>query len=213
MTLKVVLTALGLAALLLTLNVLEPDRYLHGLEAPTEADQTVDPPPWMPAVLAHPCADCGPCLHELRLDECRIDARILDEDGWYRLFWAGDETYHYADPAYFSGELKNGSARAAGGEWVIAGRYEPMFDCGPHACPSAPAPFRLTFRLRLSDLDPDAHVPLLDASGSFAVPTAFLWARRRVHSDTTESIQDLWWELVDPAAFRSTAGVRCATRP
>ena len=123
----------GLTALVLFLNWYEVDVYPHALtEPPTEANNIM-PPQWLPETIAHACVECGECIHTLKLEINRIVLVVHDRDGWYRLFWAGEEVYYYDDPAYFSASLKNPTADSPEGTWEIKGRYVPAthnHDCG-----------------------------------------------------------------------------------
>jgi hypothetical protein len=184
------LALLAFTALVLFLNTRENDVYAHGALTPPEAD--VDPPPWLPRAIAHPCPECVFCVHVLEIARCRLVTKVVDRDGWYRLFWAGSETYYFTDPAYLVGALNNATCGAPEGEWVIEGRYAP-WPRDAHDCPPAAGAFRLRFALRYGDFPGES--PTLDPTKSLGLPRNAPWFRRRALSDRTAAACDFWWEL------------------
>lgn len=140
------LTALlGFAIVILVLNLLERDVYEHGTLAPPPPGSNVpDDDPLMerlfPREFAHPCPTCGECRHALEILQNRREMTLRDHDGWYRLFWARGETYHYDDPIYFAEGLQNPTARDPQGTWMVLARIGPAAH-GPsaaHACTEIP---------------------------------------------------------------------------
>lgn len=118
----VVMAALAFTIVVLVLNLRERDEYLDGrLEPPpgpinVEADDGALA--WLPRTIEH-----DGCVHRAEFLENLRWLRLRDHDGWYRLFWAGDETYDYEDPAHFNAAMKNPTARDPSGEWRITVAY------------------------------------------------------------------------------------------
>ncbi len=140
------LTALlGFAIVILVLNLLERDVYEHGELAPPAPGNNVDDQDPIfqrlrPREFAHACPACGECRHPLEIVENRRVLSLRDRDGWYRLFWARDETYHYDDPVYLAAGYQNRSADDPSGTWVIRARIGPAVHApsAPHACTETP---------------------------------------------------------------------------
>lgn len=195
---------LGLVALVLYLNFLEKDYYPPALEAAPEP-LAAGGPPWLPALLFHGCPACGACAHGLRIEESRILVTVTDHDGWYRLFWAGSETYRYDDPAYVRGALFNPSASAEG-LWVIRGAYEPVAPPGlAHPCTAAPAGFELRYRFRHGTYPSAPEGVATDPSAVLGVPLRFRWMTSGLAGETLDG----WWELENPHGFAGTSAHRC----
>jgi len=198
------IAVLAAAVVILFLNLLEVDDYPPGL-TPEEAARPGDLPPWLSPVLLHPCEVCQVCSHKFESAECRLAVTVIDHDGWYRLFWAGSETYVYDDPAYVGAALRNRTAELAGGTWTIRGRYAPEHKADPHPCPAAAGAVDLRYRLRRGRY-PGPGDPALDPSGTLAVPLRPLWFRYPFPPDRED---DFWWELENPESFAGTKPMPC----
>ena len=80
----------------------------------------------------------------MELTRNRLELSIQDEDGWYRLFWAGDDVHYYDDPVYFGVSLQNLTAHSPAGVWEIEGSYAaPKHD---HRCGESVNTFFLKYR-------------------------------------------------------------------
>jgi hypothetical protein len=185
-----ILAALAATVLILFLNHFEVDRFPEGLRGPP-GPLNADAPSWLEDRLAHPCPHCGECAHLREMEECRLQVTVTDRDGWYRLFWAAPEVYIYDDPALVGGSLWNSTAELTGGTWRIRGRYVPEAAKEPHPCPAAVRAFDLKYRLRRGAY-PGPGNPVLDPSGTLAVPGNFSWFSYRFPKDRQD---DFWWEL------------------
>lgn len=200
-----VLAVLAAAALILFLNFDEEDAYPEAMTA-EEAAAPVDLPSWLSPTLAHPCEVCKLCAHRFEVVECRRVVTVIDRDGWYRLFWAGPETYAYEDAALVGGALRLRTAEFGEGAWTIKGRYVPANPTDPHPCPASADTVDLTYRLRQGPF-PGPGDPALDPSGTLAVPVRFPWFRYRFPpGDDVE----FWWELENPTTFAGSKPNPCA---
>lgn len=128
------------AILVLWLNLGERDSYERGSLTPPPGD-TVPPEEGLfrriiPETVTHSCPVCGDCTHPVEILQNRRVFSLRDHDGWYKLFWAGDETYYWDDPVFFAASLRNATARDPRGAWTIRGRL------GPPAHKDAPTPSR-----------------------------------------------------------------------
>ena len=140
------LTALlGAAIVILVLNLLERDVYEHGELAPPPPGSNVPDDDALftrlfPREFVHTCATCGECRHPYEIVENRRAMSLRDRDGWYRLFWARDETYHYDDPVYLAAGYQNRTAEDPSGTWLIRARIGPPAHASsaPHTCPEIP---------------------------------------------------------------------------
>ncbi|MBI2931551.1 MAG: hypothetical protein HYY16_07850 [Planctomycetes bacterium] len=106
----IALTLLASTGLVLWLNVRERDVYLRALEGPPVEPDNASPPAWLPPID--------------EIDVCQIWARVEDQDGWYRIFWAGTDVYYYDDASYFAGALDNPTAANPAARWTIAGKHQ-----------------------------------------------------------------------------------------
>lgn len=193
-----VLGILAAAIVLLVLNLLEADEYPTAFGATRGADEL---PSWFLAAVEHPCPTCGPCAHRFETAESRIVVTITDHDGWYRLFWAGADTYVYDDPAMVGGALRNRTAELASGTWTIRGRFVPAAPHPGHECTPAPRDVELRYRLRRGIMA-EPEEPVIDPSGVFPVPVRVRWFRYPFPPD---GLDDFWWELENSSDF---AGAR-----
>ncbi len=176
------LAALSLFAILvLLLNLREKDYYDGGSLVPPHQGDNVPGNDGafrdlVDETIAHPCPSCGDCTHPVEITENRRVMTIRDDDGWYKLFWAGHETYHYEDFPPFAASLRNSTARDPRGAWTIRGRLGTAAHgvSPPHTCTLAPGPFRLEYELVVSDAPIPPTSPL--ATGTpFTVRTTIPW--------------------------------------
>ena len=150
----------GVAAILV-LNLRERDHFVMGSLEPLEAE---DPP--VPATWTH-----GACEHRLERVEARGRLTLRDRDGWHRLFWAGDETYHYKELAHLAAELANPTASDPAGRWELS--VKP----GPGPCGAALPAETLVYALKVSETPGPAALTY-----SYAVPhlpgtLSFVWEK------------------------------------
>lgn len=198
-----VMAVLAATIVILLLNLFEVDHYPPALDP----DSVFQPlPSWFAPMLLHPCAVCELCPHRFETVECKIEVTITDRDGWYRLFWAGPETYIYADAALVGAALRNRTAEFSGGTWTIRGRYAPSLETEPHPCPAAPGDIELRYRLRRGDGFPGEGERILDPSGTLAVPRRWLWFRYPFPPDR---VDEFWWELENPDSFAGGKATLC----
>lgn len=117
-----VMAVLAFAIVVLVLNLRERDDYLDGRPDPPAGPINVDSDDgalaWLPRTIEH-----DGCVHRAEFLENLRWLRLRDRDGWYRLFWAGDETYYYDDPSPFNAAMKNPTSCDPSGEWKISVAY------------------------------------------------------------------------------------------
>jgi len=142
--------------LVLLLNLRENDCYERGSLTPPHGD-TVSGEDGIfrriiPETIAHPCPACGDCAHAVEILQNRRVFSIRDHDGWYKLFWAGDETYYWDDAPVFAASLRNATARDPRGTWTIRGRLGPSAHGAvpPHSRTPATGEFLLEYELVVS---------------------------------------------------------------
>lgn len=122
---KRLLAALTAAAILLALNYFEPDTYENFTPPPSGANVDKDDGLlWrvLPEAFVHPAPDGKQCRHPMELVESRRVMSLTDHDGWYRLFWAGDDEYHFDDPVFLVAAMNKRTSGAAQGRWTIRAR-------------------------------------------------------------------------------------------
>jgi len=197
-----ILGLLAAAIVILVLNHFEPDDYPSAFGA-TRGER--DLPSWLVTTFEHACTACGTCAHRFEVEESRIAVTITDRDGWYRLFWAGEEIYTYDDPAMIGGALRNRTAELTAGSWTIRGRFVPLEPHAKHACTPAAVDVNLRYRLHRGELKGDVD-PVIDPSGTFPVPTRARWFRYPYPPDR---VDDFWWELENPDSFATPKPCDC----
>ncbi|HXG62649.1 MAG TPA: hypothetical protein VNO22_14865 [Planctomycetota bacterium] len=148
---------LAAANVLLLFNVRERDAYDGGRLLPPEGAEGPENDSafarLLPDRIVHPCPRCGECAHPLEIVENRRTLTLEDRDGWYRLFWAGSETYHYGDPVFLAAGLRNRTAGEPRGSWRLRARPGPPVR-GPapgHACGEIPSLVELRYALFTSE--------------------------------------------------------------
>jgi hypothetical protein len=206
--------ALLFAIVVLVLSLRERDQYESGALLPP-ADATVpgDDPSFralLPSPLVHACPTCGECTHALDVLENRRTFRLLDEDGWYKLFWAGDETYHYEDPIVLAACLRNSTARDPRGRWTLRARVGRATHGAlpPHECSAVPGEIFLSYELVVSP-EPIGSATIPVPGTSFQIArTLELFAYRYGDVPHLPSVLHFGWKLEEPAA--AAAGAPCA---
>jgi len=200
------------AIVILMLNLGEKDYYERGSLAPPRGD-TVAPDDkeflrLLPETVAHPCPVCGDCTHPLVILQNRRELRIRDHDGWYKLFWAGDETYHYDDPAAFAASLRNSTARDPQGAWTIRARLGPPTHgaCPPHTCTLVPGEFTLRYELVVSSSRIPPQPPLRTDTPLVVLP-AVDWFSFYADRPRMPYMLFFGWRLAGPPAIPA---VHCA---
>ncbi|HEU4338909.1 MAG TPA: hypothetical protein VFS19_02475 [Planctomycetota bacterium] len=195
------LAILAATVVILVLNHLEADEYPQS----STVDPLGDVPSWLEPTSIHRCPAFTDRTYRFEAIECLIEVTVTDRDGWYRLFWAGPETYRYSDPALVGGALRNGTAVLSGGTWRIRGRYvsNPVPATNSNDYPADPV--ELCYWIGRGKF-PGTGDPVLDKGGTTAVPTRFLWFRYPFPPDR---VDDFWWELQDPESFAGTLPIPC----
>lgn len=144
---------LSLVIVFLLLNLGETDTYLFGSEEPLEPvafSRGIEHLAPTREVVCK-CA-CEHCHHIARVTSAVAVFRVVDSDGWYRLFWAGDDVYYFNDLSYFLTALENRTWREADGILSVTIDYEK--NCPPwepeHECESRiPVRVRLEYHLAI----------------------------------------------------------------
>ncbi len=155
-----------LTILILLLNLREKDNFGAGSPVPPRGDNVPDDDgtfrKLVPEKIAHPCPVCGDCTHPVETVENHRTLTIRDHDGWYRLFWAGDEIYHFEEFPLFAACLRNSTARDPAGRWKIRCRLGPPTHgvTPPHVCTPIPGDFSLEYELVVSPAPLEPEPPL-----------------------------------------------------
>lgn len=194
-----ILGFLGLGVFLLVLNLREADDYEFGTLTPpgragnVPADDFAIQRVFPDLRFTHACAGCGECVHPFEIVENRRVMSMRDHDGWYKVVWAADERYHYADPVHMLADWgKNRTAELPVGTWTIrlrAGsathRTAPAHECG-----RIPREIALAYELVASEspLDESYH----SGDGPLKILRTFSWL-----VTTPEKPMALGWRLVD----------------
>lgn len=164
------------AILLLLLNVAEVDVYVGGMPEPPKDPPTADMglPLGLSRELVCECA-CEHCRHQARVESAATIYKVIDADGWYRLFWCGDDTYYFDDVSYFLNALENRTWKEASGVRILYIVYERACseDKPRHACSTGiPARVKLQYRLVLGGIPPVPGGRLTDPKGLIELPAA-----------------------------------------
>lgn len=166
-----------LAALLalLWLNLQESDVYFEGTDEPVRPASAGgwEPPAGLTPEYRCGCEACGAeggCVYAARVLDAASVYRVVDGDGWYRLFWAGDDTYYFADVSRFLSAMENRSWSRAEGvrRYDIAYERRCSYSGGEHAC-ADPVPVRVRLAYTLVLGPPPAAEPIRD--GPLEIPT------------------------------------------
>jgi hypothetical protein len=195
--LLLVLTA---AALLLALNYLEPDAYENHLPGPPPPGPNVDADDgalWriLPSKVIHACPVCGDCTHPVELLGSRRTMSLVDHDGWYRLFWAGDEVYHFDDPVFLVAATTKRTAGAASGRWTIKARVGPGSHdpaAAPHACTEVAREVELDYAL---EVGPDPAPAGSFEQAGLQVPGLNTWLLQRIDTKSGPRFVAVAWRL------------------
>jgi hypothetical protein len=182
----VLIALMGFAVLCLALSTREIDFYDGGSLAPVEGDPSLDPV--FPRLLAqeyrHSCPTCGECVHPIEIVMNKRALTLRDYDGWYKLFWAADETYHFEDPVFLAANLLNRTARDPSGGWTIGATAGPASHAkaAPHDCGRIPTGIFLQYRLVTSPTPiRDEPIPHLSEVGAAERVQAFAREYDRPH--------------------------------
>lgn len=149
---------------LLLFNLGESDRYEFGTETPTPPGNNVDADDsafsriFPDLKFIHACPGCGECVHRFDVIENRRVLTIRDHDGWYKVFWAADDTYYYVDPVHMIADWgANRTAEAPTGTWTIRLRTGPSTHTTgmPHDCGKLPREIALEYVLEFSEIPLD----------------------------------------------------------
>jgi hypothetical protein len=161
-----VAAALVVPAWLLFLNLRERDLYDPGRLEPVDEEKAAREDLYLrqklvPETWEHPCGNGAACVHPIEVVETRRRLTLDDTDGWYRLFWAGTEVYHYEELVHLAGAMQNPTARNPRGRWTV--RFRPGRPDKPcpkdRPCGEIPGEIRLDYELFTSpDPIPDAFV-------------------------------------------------------
>jgi hypothetical protein len=151
------LTALGaFVAFALFLNTREKDYYEYGSLSPVAGHPELDPvfPHLVPTELKHDCPSCGACVHPVEVIRNERSLSLRDHDGWYKLFWAGDETYHFEEVQHLAASYENRTARDPEGTWTLHFRAgpPPHERAAPHDCGPFRSEFIWIYRLRVNEV-------------------------------------------------------------
>jgi hypothetical protein len=201
------LAGLAAAAFLLALNHFEPDVYENGSPEPPPPGSNVeaDDPLLeraLPRELRHECPDCGPCIHPLILLENRRTMSLVDHDGWYRLFWAGDDRYWYDDPVWLAQGLSRRTAGEAEGSWRIRAKAGPARHAGgrKHACGAVAEEIEVDYALVVGA---DSGTADEDEVGGVRIATFLPWLLQRVDTEAGPRTLSLGWKRAGPAKAAS----------
>ncbi len=182
----VLIPLLGFLILCLALSTREIDFYDHGSLAPVEGDPSLDPvfPRLIAQEYRHACPTCGECVHPIEIVENKRTLALRDYDGWYKLFWAADETYHFEDPIFLAANLENRTARDPSSRWTISATSGPATHAkvAPHDCGMVPTHIFLHYRLLTSEAPiRDESIPHLSEVGAAERAQAFVREYDRPH--------------------------------
>lgn len=186
---KVLLAALTAAALLLALNYFEPDTYENFVPAPSGPNvDKHDGLLWrvLPEAFLHSGPDGKPCRHPVELVESRRVMTLTDHDGWYRLFWAGDDEYFFDDPVFLVAAMNKRTSGAAQGQWTIRVR------AASKTCGLKTEEASLNYVLEVGP-EPAAAEPV-DIAG-LSVPRVLTWLVQRVDTANGPRLVTVAWRL------------------
>jgi hypothetical protein len=171
-----ILAPLAAIVFLLLLNLSEVDVYVGGTPEPPKDPPSTDIA--LPLNLSREavceCA-CEHCHHLARVESAATVYKVVDADGWYRLFWAGDDTYYFDDVSYFLNALENRTWKEAAGRRVLHILYEKSCpeEEPRHACSTEiPVRVTLTYRLVLGGVPAVPAGRLTDPRGMIELPIA-----------------------------------------
>jgi hypothetical protein len=208
-----VLVFLGFGVVLLVLNLREADDYEFGSLTPPAKGTNVPIDDYafqriFPEFkFTHACPGCGECVHPFEVIENRRVLSMLDHDGWYKVFWAADETYFYTDPIHMLADWGNNrTAENPTGTWKIrlrAGsathRSAPAHDCG-----QIPREIAVSYEL-VSSPDP-VDEATHSGDGPMKIPQSFSWL-----TTNPGKPMSLGWRLVGTPVV-DAAPCPCAVR-
>ncbi len=168
------LLAFLLLATLLSLR--EQDHFENGSPIePRDAGVPLDDPLLrriLPPEFIHACPACGECTHPIQVIDARRTMWVVDHDGWYKLFWAGDDRYYYTDASFLAATLLDPAAGPVQGSWKVRARLGPPSHGAVtrHDCSPSVLEVSLDYELAVSERDiPErpstaSPVPVLEAA-------------------------------------------------
>lgn len=125
--------------------------------------------------------------------------KVVDQNGWYRLFWAGPRTYYFAEPSNFLTALENETCTAPEGTWTVTVSYDPRCQGTRPVlfCFSeVPRQVRLEYKLELTEAGSEEIDSVSDSRGLLRIPKVVGGpGRTMVRSGRTVFIQ---WVLAKP---------------
>lgn len=182
---KVALVSLPFLAftiLVLVLNLREVDDYEFGTETPPAPGNNVPADDFafqriVPDLkFVHACAGCGECVHPFEIVENRRVMSMVDHDGWYKLFWAADETYYYADPIHMLADWgRNRTAESPRGAWSIRLRAAPATHRGAPAHECGQIPREIALRYELVPTQEPLEDTFHSGDGPLKIVQSFSW--------------------------------------
>lgn len=152
---------LAAVAGILLLNLRERDHYVMGSLEAVDAQDPPLPPSW-----AH-----DGCEHPLELLQARGRLALRDRDGWHRVFWAGDDTYYYAELTHLAAELANPTASDPTGRWDLSVRP------GPGPCGKAFPAETWVYALRVSESPGAASLTYSYSAPHLPAILGFVWEK------------------------------------
>jgi hypothetical protein len=178
----VLIPILAAVIVLLVLNLRESDYYEFGTLTPPPKGNNVDADDgafsriFPDLKFTHACAGCGECVHKFEVVENRRVMSIHDHDGWYKVFWSGDEDYYYSDPIHMLADWgQNRTAETPQGTWRIRVRAGPAThrSAPAHECGQIPREIAVSYMLVQSEepLETTFH----SGDGPLKVPQTFSW--------------------------------------
>jgi hypothetical protein len=186
------MAVLAAVILLLLLNLSEVDYYPGALSEPPIREGPTGAPPGA----SEAAAGCHHGRHPLKEAVGAATFRVVDRNGWYRLFWASDVALHFDDPAMFLAALENDTCAEPSGEWRVTLRYRdecrtpwPVLFCAGEI----PREVRLLYRATLVDQVPDSFDLASDERGLIRYPLKVLGAGREI--GRLGKTQFILWEL------------------
>jgi hypothetical protein len=141
--------AMAAVAVLLWLNLREVDALEFGSAEPVDgrAEAAHDLRMLLPRSTSHAAPGGAPCEHALEVVEQKRDITLRDPDGWYRVFWAADDTYHYKELVHLAADLQDPAVVDPAGTWTLRVRAK------PEPCGAPPGEASVTYRLLVTGGD------------------------------------------------------------
>ena len=159
----ILIPLMAASILLLLLNIRERDFYEYGepVEDPSSfvgrphqiGEEDTFLTALMPEPFVHVCPTRKDCSHPIELIEASRDLWVIDRDGWYRLFWSGDDVYTFKDLVHLAEAMRNPTADAPAGHVILRFRVEPASHPKgePHKCGDIPTTYSVHYYLEHSE--------------------------------------------------------------